>query len=140
MIKEAELMMSLRHPNVLQFLGAYTQPPNICIITEFMPRGSLYKIIHDKNVVFTSILMKQICVDATKGLNYLHNLKPPIIHRDLKSHNLLVDANYKVKVADFGLSTRFVDSTGTMTACGTPCWVFFFIFFLIFFCRLRLKY
>jgi len=52
---------------------------------------------------------------------YLHSIK--IIHRDLKSHNLLVDKNWVVKVADFGLS-RSVDDFNNkiMTACGTPCW------------------
>jgi serine/threonine protein kinase len=57
-------------------------------------------------------------------MNYLHRSEPAIIHRDLKSHNLLVDENWKVKVSDFGLS-RMLEGTndwGTMTACGTPSW------------------
>ncbi len=78
-------------------------------------------------------------VEAAKGMNYLHRYKnfffphgiflkiffssdPVIIHRDLKSHNLLVDENWKVKVCDFGLSKIIETHTDapTMTACGTP--------------------
>lgn len=56
-------------------------------------------------------------------MNYLHRSEPPIIHRDLKSHNFLVDENWKVKVSDFGLS-KILDNTTdqSMTACGTPSW------------------
>ncbi|GAM19520.1 hypothetical protein SAMD00019534_026950 [Acytostelium subglobosum LB1] len=118
--REIELMKNLRHPNVLQFLGSCTIPPNICICTEYMPRGSLYSILHDAKVVLQWTLIRKMCLDAVKGVIYLHNSNPIILHRDLKSHNLLVDDNWKVKVADFGLST--IEQTATMTACGTPCW------------------
>ncbi|EFA81967.1 protein kinase [Heterostelium album PN500] len=118
--REIDLMKNLRHPNVIQFLGSCTIPPNICICTEYMPKGSLYGILHDPSVVIQWSLLKKMCMDAAKGIIYLHNSNPVILHRDLKSHNLLVDENFKVKVADFGLST--IEQTATMTACGTPCW------------------
>lgn len=121
LLQEAAIMKTLRHPNVLQYLGACTQPPNVCIITEFMPLGSIYRLIHNEQIPFPWIRIKNFCIDATRGLSYLHNFKPPIIHRDLKSHNLLVDRSWRVKVCDFGLS-RIVDVQKTMTACGTPCW------------------
>jgi len=63
-----------------------------------------------------------MCIDAAKGCVYLHDCTPVIVHRDLKSHNLLVDENWKVKVCDFGLSTIVEQASRTMTACGTPCW------------------
>jgi serine/threonine protein kinase len=67
--------------------------------------------------------VRRIAVDAAKGMAYLHYRNPAIIHRDLKSHNLLVDENWKVKVCDFGLSRIYGDTQGNaMTACGTPCW------------------
>eukprot|EP01090_Pellita_catalonica_P020957 TRINITY_DN7711_c0_g1_i1.p1 TRINITY_DN7711_c0_g1~~TRINITY_DN7711_c0_g1_i1.p1 ORF type:complete len:530 (+),score=70.55 TRINITY_DN7711_c0_g1_i1:14-1603(+) len=121
--REAELMQTLRHPNVLQFLGACMIAPDICIVMEFMPRGSLYKILHDNNIDLPWPLRKRMAVDAAKGMNYLHCSDPPILHRDLKSHNLLVDEHWKVKVCDFGLSRIFEQTlSATMTSCGTPCW------------------
>jgi len=55
-------------------------------------------------------------------MTYLHNSKPVILHRDLKSHNLLVDEHYKVKISDFGLSKVMDPQTRTMTSCGTAAW------------------
>jgi serine/threonine protein kinase len=122
--REATLMKSLRHPNVLQFLGTTTDPRDndFVIIMEFMPRGSLYRIIHNMSVDLPLERIKNIALDAARGMNYLHNLTPPIIHRDFKSHNLLVDLHWKVKVCDFGLSKMIEEANATMTACGTPAW------------------
>jgi len=123
--KEVIIMRSLRHPNILQFLGACTVPPNICIVMEFMPMGSLFKILHDEAITQMDFdLLKRMMLDTAKGMNYLHKSDPIVIHRDLKSHNLLVDENWKVKVCDFGLSKILetqADFT-SMTACGTPSW------------------
>lgn len=120
--REASLMRSLRHPNVVQFLGATMDEPDICIVTEYMSKGSLYHLLHDPNVAISWEMVRKIALDAAKGMAYLHLRTPAIIHRDLKSHNLLVDENWKVKVCDFGLSKIAIDLQSTMTACGTPCW------------------
>jgi len=69
-------------------------------------------------------MIKRMMMDAAKGMNYLHKSNPMIIHRDLKSHNLLVDENWKVKVCDFGLSKILENQSdfNNMTACGTASW------------------
>eukprot|EP01089_Gocevia_fonbrunei_P016598 TRINITY_DN5188_c0_g1_i1.p1 TRINITY_DN5188_c0_g1~~TRINITY_DN5188_c0_g1_i1.p1 ORF type:complete len:681 (-),score=90.84 TRINITY_DN5188_c0_g1_i1:37-2079(-) len=120
--REVDLMRQLRHPNVLQFLGACLIAPDVCIIMEFMNRGSLYRILH-ASCSLSGALRKKMAMDAARGMNYLHCCDPVVLHRDLKSHNLLVDENWKVKVCDFGLS-RIVEQSlsATMTSCGTPCW------------------
>lgn len=122
--KEVNIMRSLRHPNVLQFLGASTSTPDVCIIMEFMPFGSLFKILHDDSIKLDLEMIRRMMLDAARGMNYLHKSDPMIIHRDLKSHNLLVDENWKVKVCDFGLSKILENQSDytTMTACGTPSW------------------
>eukprot|EP00026_Physarum_polycephalum_P005313 Phypoly_transcript_05345.p1 GENE.Phypoly_transcript_05345~~Phypoly_transcript_05345.p1 ORF type:complete len:610 (-),score=59.52 Phypoly_transcript_05345:54-1883(-) len=123
--QEAEIMSALRHPNVLQFLGTASSPPELVIVMEFMSRGSLYRIIHDKSIELPWTRIKHMALDIAKGMNYLHCSDPIIIHRDLKSHNLLVDEHFKVKVCDFGLSTmvkRHLDKFTAMTPVGTPCW------------------
>jgi len=122
--KEVTIMRSLSHPNVLQFLGACTQKPNIAIVMEYMPRGSLFKILHDHSTKLDMNMIRRMMMDASRGMNYLHKSNPIIIHRDLKSHNLLVDDNWKVKVCDFGLSKILMSASDftSMTACGTPSW------------------
>jgi len=89
-----------------------------------MPRGSLFKTLHDETVELDHEMIRKMMFDAAKGMNYLHKSDPVIIHRDLKSHNLLVDENWKVKVCDFGLSKILETQSDvtTMTACGTPSW------------------
>jgi len=123
--REAGIMKSLRHPNILQFLGICTIGDiEICIISEFMVNGSLFHILHDKNREIDWDMKIGFATDTCRGMNYLHKLTPVIIHRDLKSHNLLVNDNFKVKVSDFGLA-KLADShqpSGAMTSCGTPSW------------------
>eukprot|EP01125_Pyxidicula_operculata_P022466 TRINITY_DN91_c2_g1_i2.p1 TRINITY_DN91_c2_g1~~TRINITY_DN91_c2_g1_i2.p1 ORF type:complete len:849 (-),score=203.77 TRINITY_DN91_c2_g1_i2:474-3020(-) len=120
---EAKLMLSLRHPNIVTFM-AITAKPNVCLVTEYVSRGSLYNIIHDKHISMEISHIRKLAIDTCKGMAYLHGAR--IIHRDLKSHNLLVDQSWTVKVGDFGLS-RVIEETSTvtnrtMTACGTPQW------------------
>ncbi|KAN0028998.1 hypothetical protein ACTFIV_010866 [Dictyostelium citrinum] len=123
--QEATIMSQLRHPNICQFLGTCNNPPEILIVMEYMPLGSLYRILHDPAISLDWPRMKSMALDIAKGMNYLHCSDPLVIHRDLKSHNLLVDEHYRVKISDFGLSTRFkkhLDKKTAMTPVGTPCW------------------
>ncbi|CAH8359436.1 unnamed protein product [Eruca vesicaria subsp. sativa] len=94
---EVQIMKKLRHPNIVLFMGAVTRPPNLSIITEFLPRGSLYRLIHRPNNQLDERRRLRMALDAARGMNYLHSCNPMIVHRDLKSPNLLVDKNWVVK-------------------------------------------
>ncbi|XP_059657059.1 probable serine/threonine-protein kinase SIS8 [Cornus florida] len=121
---EVEIMLRLRHPNVVLFMGAVTRPPNLSILTEFLPRGSLFKLLHRPNILLDEKRRMRMALDVAKGMNYLHTSHPIIVHRDLKTPNLLVDKNWVVKVCDFGLSRMqhhtFLSSKST---AGTPEWM-----------------
>ncbi|KAI3692585.1 hypothetical protein L6452_32403 [Arctium lappa] len=121
---EVEIMLRLRHPNVVLFMGAVTRPPNLSILTEFLPRGSLFKLLHRSNVQLDEKRRMRMALDVAKGMNYLHTSNPIIVHRDLKTPNLLVDKNWVVKVCDFGMSrmkhNTFLSSKST---AGTPEWM-----------------
>ncbi|KAG2695235.1 hypothetical protein I3843_07G005800 [Carya illinoinensis] len=119
--QEVYIMRKVRHKNVVQFIGACTQPPNLCIVTEFMSRGSVYDFLHKQRGVFKLPSLLKAAIDISKGMNYLHQNK--IIHRDLKTANLLMDENEVIKVADFGLA-RVQAQSGVMTAeTGTYRWM-----------------
>lgn len=107
---EVALMRRLSHPNVVAFLGACTRPPSLCIVTPLAQRGSLFKLLHRSGPATTTSgqltprLRTKMALDTARGLHYLHSCNPPILHRDLKSPNLLVDASFGVRVCDFGLA------------------------------------
>jgi serine/threonine protein kinase len=118
--QEAEIMRRLRHPSLTLFMGVSLEYPHLCIVTEVVPRGSLFDIIHDEHSALTWTRCLSVALDVAQGMTYLHAHNPPILHRDLKSLNILVDLNWKGKVADFGM-TRFQDKeAATMTQCGSP--------------------
>ncbi|XP_044478109.1 serine/threonine-protein kinase EDR1-like [Mangifera indica] len=122
--REVKIMLRLRHPNVVLFMGAVTRPPNLSIITEFLPRGSLFRILHRPQCQLDEKRRIKMALDVARGMNCLHTSMPTIVHRDLKSPNLLVDKNWNVKVCDFGLSrlkhNTFLSSKST---AGTPEWM-----------------
>ncbi|CAI7728587.1 unnamed protein product [Closterium sp. NIES-54] len=97
---EVAMMHRLRHPNILLFMGAIIDPPHLSIVTEFLPRGSIFRLLTRPNASSSMDERRRLkmALDVAKGMNYLHCCNPPIVHRDLKSQNLLVDKNWVVKV------------------------------------------
>ncbi|MCD7463304.1 Serine/threonine-protein kinase sty46 [Datura stramonium] len=119
--QEVYIMRKVRHKNVVQFIGACTRPPNLCIVTEYMSGGSVYDYLHKQRGSFKLPTLLKVAIDVSKGMNYLHQNN--IIHRDLKAANLLMDENEVIKVADFGVA-RVKAQTGVMTAeTGTYRWM-----------------
>ncbi len=143
---EAQLMAALRHPNVVLFMGVCSVAPDYAIVTEYMPRGSLWGVLHANEGAATPqaspqaaasleswkpeapgklpwALVLQMAVQAARGLAFLHSASPPILHRDLKSGNLLVGDAWCIKLTDFGLS-RVRGYAATMTGqVGTCQWM-----------------
>jgi serine/threonine protein kinase len=103
-------------------MGACTQPGNLMIILEYMPRGNLKSLLQKQDLPFKTKMnfCKQIC----KAMSWLHSNNPPFIHRDLKTSNILVAKNDVVKIADFGLSFIKKESEeGNFGTVGTPLWM-----------------
>uniref|UniRef100_A0A0D3G074 non-specific serine/threonine protein kinase n=1 Tax=Oryza barthii TaxID=65489 RepID=A0A0D3G074_9ORYZ len=125
-LREIAIMKRVRHPNVVLFMGAVTKCPHLSIVTEYLPRGSLFRLINKASAGEMLDLRRRLrmALDVAKGINYLHCLNPPIVHWDLKTPNMLVDKNWSVKVGDFGLS-RFKANTfiSSKSVAGTPEWM-----------------
>ncbi|KAI0498951.1 hypothetical protein KFK09_019849 [Dendrobium nobile] len=125
-LREVAIMNRVRHPNLVLFMGAVTERPHLSIVTEYLPRGSLYHLINRPSAgeILDRRRRLRMALDVAKGVNYLHCLNPSIVHWDLKTPNLLVDKNWSVKVCDFGLS-RLKEHTfiSSKSAAGTPEWM-----------------
>uniref|UniRef100_A0A0D3HA62 non-specific serine/threonine protein kinase n=1 Tax=Oryza barthii TaxID=65489 RepID=A0A0D3HA62_9ORYZ len=116
-MREVAIMKSLRHPNIVLFMGAVTEPPNLSIVTEYLSRSGAKEVLDERRRL-------NMAFDVAKGMNYLHKRSPPIVHRDLKSPNLLVDKKYTVKVCDFGLSRLKANTfLSSKSLAGTPEWM-----------------
>lgn len=124
--REIELMACLRHPNIVQFIGAtWDNCSNIAMVMEYMPNSDVHSVLHStmgSRFTWSDPLLK-IAIDASQGMMYLHAQVPPIVHRDLKSVNLLCSATFGCKVSDFGLSRRQEAVDALTTVVGTPFWL-----------------
>ncbi|XP_019190421.1 PREDICTED: serine/threonine-protein kinase STY46-like isoform X2 [Ipomoea nil] len=119
--QEVAILRQVQHKNVVRFIGACSKPPLLCIVTEYMPGGSLYDYLHRNHNTLKLSQLLRFAIDVCKGMEYLHQNN--IIHRDLKTANLLMDVDKVVKVADFGVA-RFQSKGGVMTAeTGTYRWM-----------------
>uniref|UniRef100_A0ACD5XEC2 Uncharacterized protein n=1 Tax=Avena sativa TaxID=4498 RepID=A0ACD5XEC2_AVESA len=121
---EVRIMLRLRHPNIVLFFGYVAQPPNLSIVTEYVPRGSLYHLLHRTHCLLDEAQRLKMALDVAKGMNYLHTSIPTIIHRDLKSSNVLVDKNWTLKVSNFGMSKlKHHSFLSSKSAAGTSEWM-----------------
>ena len=120
---EISVMSSLRHPNICMFIGAISTK-NPCIVTEYCRNGSLWTVLHEQSQAIDWAMLLHLIRGIALGFTYLHANKPrPILHRDLKSGNVLISADWNPKIADFGMS-RLQSHTQTMTGqCGTMAWM-----------------
>eukprot|EP00559_Dactyliosolen_fragilissimus_P006279 CAMPEP_0184870740 /NCGR_PEP_ID=MMETSP0580-20130426/38621_1 /TAXON_ID=1118495 /ORGANISM="Dactyliosolen fragilissimus" /LENGTH=986 /DNA_ID=CAMNT_0027373005 /DNA_START=554 /DNA_END=3514 /DNA_ORIENTATION=- len=101
-IGEAGMMAILRHPHVLQLFGCSLTAQAIWIVSELCSLGSLRQLLDDKDRDLPLVLRLKIALQVAEGMMYLHNQDPPIIHRDLKSHNIFVHETFTDTSTDLG--------------------------------------
>ncbi|KAI3512959.1 hypothetical protein L1887_20282 [Cichorium endivia] len=124
-VNELEFLSRVNHKNLVQLLGFCEEKNELVLVYEFMENGSLHDHLHDfysSNVMSWPDRIK-LALDAARGVEYLHEYAdPPIIHRDIKSSNILLDGDWTGKVSDFGLSLLGPPDDGShlsLRAAGT---------------------
>lgn len=111
MRKEINALRALRHPRLVAFIGACVQPPLLMVVTEFMAGGSLHdRLFGSRNhSPLAPVQQWTICMHVLEGLAFLHSRR--VVHRDLKSMNILLDTSQNAKICDFGLAHPMEDKT-----------------------------
>ncbi|XP_061949681.1 wall-associated receptor kinase-like 14 [Populus nigra] len=123
-MNEIKLLSSVSHPNLVRLLGCCIEEGEPILVYEFMPNGTLCQHLQqERGTGLPWTVRLTVATETAKAIAYLHSvINPPIYHRDIKSSNILLDYNYRSKVADFGLSRLgMVESSHISTAPqGTP--------------------
>lgn len=120
-VNEITVMKESQHPNIVNFLEAYLRgSSDLWVVMEYMEGGALTDVI-DNNTL-TEEQIATICCETTKGLQHLH--RQNIIHRDIKSDNMLLDSQGHVKITDFGFCAKLTEHKNKRaTMVGTPYWM-----------------
>ncbi|XP_041806332.1 mitogen-activated protein kinase kinase kinase 20 isoform X1 [Chelmon rostratus] len=121
---EAEILSVLSHRNIIQFYGAIVEAPNYGIVIEYASGGSLYEYLSsDQSAEMDMGQIMTWAVEIARGMHYLHSEAPiKVIHRDLKSRNVVLTAEKVLKICDFGAS-KFLTHTTHMSLVGTFPWM-----------------
>ncbi|XP_053281522.1 NUAK family SNF1-like kinase 1 [Pleuronectes platessa] len=115
--REIEITSSLRHANIIRFHEVFESRDKIVIVMEYASRGELYDYIQERRRL-AETEARSIFRQITSAVHYCH--KNGVVHRDLKLENILLDQDFNVKLADFGLSNHFQRGTLLQTYCGSP--------------------
>ena len=115
-VSEAEVLMKLRHPNVLIFLGIRLEPP--AIVTELMQRGSLHSVLLDPEIFIDPSMLFSWAYTMASGLHFLEH--SGCVHGDFKSLNVLLDMNWTAKICDFGLTVTHGPSVPNSSSSSSP--------------------
>ena len=111
---EITALVSIRHSNIITFLGTYEENDNLVIVTEYCEGGNLFDLLHNETDIELSWDLKlKFLIEISQAMNFLHKNEPKIIHRDLKPLNILLSSEIQnnknnnhvsIKIIDFGLS------------------------------------
>ncbi|KAK4283954.1 hypothetical protein QN277_000851 [Acacia crassicarpa] len=120
--QEVMMLATLKHPNIVRFIGACRKPMVWCIVTEYAKGGSVRQFLmkRQNRSVPLKLAVKQ-ALDVARGMAYVHGLQ--LIHRDLKSDNLLIFGDKSIKIADFGVARIEVQTEGMTPETGTYRWM-----------------
>lgn len=116
---EVNLLGRLRHRNIVRLLGYLHNEADVMMVYEYMPNGNLGQALHGKQpgrMLVDWVSRYNVALGVAHGLAYLHHdCHPPVIHRDVKSNNILLDADLEARIADFGLARTMLQKNETVS-------------------------
>ncbi|CAJ1971699.1 unnamed protein product [Sphenostylis stenocarpa] len=130
--KEIEILSHVKSPrlvNLIGFCNDRTNNNNKLIVVEYMPNGSLHDLLHSTKIRPPGWTERvRFAVHLAKGIRFLHSFEPPVIHRDIKSSNVLIDEKWNARLGDFGLAFRGHAADSCVAPAGTlgyldPCYL-----------------
>jgi serine/threonine protein kinase len=131
--REISSLQLILHPNLVLFMGAIAEPNKLCIVTEYCSGGTLYNFLQNKQNKISWKFRIRILYEIAITMNFLHLNKPQILHRDLKTSNILLTEEINgtnnecsIKINDFGLSKiiKSIDMSKSNSDClGTVQWM-----------------
>eukprot|EP00164_Ancoracysta_twista_P007621 GFYU01010854.1.p1 GENE.GFYU01010854.1~~GFYU01010854.1.p1 ORF type:complete len:353 (-),score=60.95 GFYU01010854.1:41-1033(-) len=108
--EEVKWLSSIRHPNIIEYMGSSSTIPNLSIVTELAPYGTLSELLHERRTKLTELQAVRIALGVAKALQFLHTNRPVIVHRDINSRNVLIfEWPVGIKIIDFGLARQVSD-------------------------------
>jgi serine/threonine protein kinase len=113
--REISLLRECDHGNIVELIGVSKKDEELLLVTEFVDRGELYKVLLDESIEIDWPLRLKIAQDVASGLAHVHSKN--LIHRDIKSENLLVNSNWEVKLCDFGFARAVSHGLHRYTIC-----------------------
>lgn len=124
-LREKELLQGLKSSYIVGYVDYFVDLNSTCIVSEYCSNGDLGEYIErykKRRELIPFDKCHSISVHLMRGLNFLHNLTPPIIHRNIKPGNIFIDFN-KIKIGDLGVATKLESISKAYTQTGTPAYL-----------------
>lgn len=109
--REINTYRTLDHPQIVKYIGCVLEHPNLAIVTEYVPNGNVFDLLYTHRCSLPAAIRLKISKEVALALCYMHSCDPIVIHRDLKTQNLVLDADYSIKVCDFGKTQALLENS-----------------------------